>query len=113
MKKLIPALAVLGAIAIIFGSISFLGAESASADPAFVLNSGRDGLTCTLSGTFNGGGRATFVANDGGQIQFSCSGAIVEDGPKPAVVTTASGPFGTTCSLVVTPAGRFSASCHN
>lgn len=113
MKKLIGILSILAAVTIIYGAVSLVGAEKASADPAFVLNSGRDGLTCTLSGTFSGNGHATLVANDGDQIQFSCSGSINETPPRPALVGTAGGPFGTACHLVITPSGNFSASCHN
>jgi hypothetical protein len=83
-----------------------------AASPAFVLNSGRDGATCTLSGVFNGTGHATLVVTNPGRVNFTCNGVVLEPAPDRAIVSTASGPFGTSCKLVVTPSGNFSTNCH-
>ena len=103
--------ALLVVVAGVCGALALVG-ENADAAPAFVLNSGRDGLTCTLSGTFSGTGNATLVGNDGGNILFRCGGSINETPPDSALNLPATGPFGTSCKLVITPSGNFNASCH-
>jgi len=112
MRRLFAGFAV---SAIVFGAFVVVAPEELSANPgaAVVFNQGRDGMTCALSGTWTGTGGATYVSNDGGRINFTCSGNVVS-GPLPssAVVTTASGPGGP-CALRITPSGRFSASCTN
>ena len=113
MKKVLAGLLALSVFAVAAGTFALVEVEDASAQAAFVLNSGRDGLTCTLSGSYSGSGHATFVLNNGGQILFSCNGSYAEAPPPSAVVTSATGPFGTACQLVIDPAGGFHASCHN
>lgn len=93
-------------------------AANASDNAAFVLNSGRDGLTCTLSGggTFGGGsGSANVVSNNGGNTKFTCSGELnfPDMAPDRATQIGAGGPLGTSCTVTITPSGRFSAHCHN
>ncbi len=111
MKKVFAGIAVLGLVVGLIGTSTVVQPEEASAQ-AFVLNFGSDGLVCTLAGAFAGAGHATFVATPSGNIMFQCAGGLTSPAPSSAIVTTASGPFGTACHLTVTPGGRFAASCH-
>jgi hypothetical protein len=111
MRKLLAAFVALAAIVGVFAMVT---PKAAEAQEAFVLNSGRDGLTCTLSGAFPGQGHATLVLNNGGQIMFQCTGTLNVPGPASAILISATGPFGTVCDpLVITPSGHFSATCQN
>ena len=91
---------------------------SASEDAATVINSGRDDATCSLNASanqpFSGTGSATFVTNSGGNTLFRCAGPLGEASPTPDRATRfeGAGPNGTTCDIVVTPGGRFSAVCN-
>lgn len=110
MRKLIAAIVALAAIVGVFAMVT---PKAAEAQEAFVLNFGRDGLTCTLSGAFPGTGHATIVLNSGGRVMFQCSGTIDVPPPAQAILTSAAGPFGTVCDpLVITPSGNFSATCQ-
>jgi hypothetical protein len=103
--------AFIGVLAIAFGVLSGFFTDI-SAESAVVLNSGRDDLSCSISGTWNGTGKATLVTKDEEVVTFSCHGVIEDEAPDKAVRTTGSGPEGLTCKVVVTPSGRFSAICH-
>jgi hypothetical protein len=89
-----------------------------SAEPAFVLNYGRDGQMCDgpLEAPMVGfEGHASVVINAGGRTNISCNGTILGDAPEKTIVfTDAEGPIpGTTCKGVITKAGRFNAKCTN
>ena len=115
MENLRTNLATVGAIAI-FSMTPAL----ATADAAFVLNSGRDGLECSgdIPGPLVGYiGHASVVTTSSGQISIVCNGEITGDAPeKTLVLIDQPGPPAfpnTTCKVVITKSGRFNASCHN
>lgn len=88
-----------------------------SADPAFVLNMGRDGLEC--DGPLPGPlvsflGHASYVTTKEGNINTKCVGEITGAPPEVTIVEyDQPGPPGTTCKVVITTSGKFIASCHN
>ena len=87
----------------------------AFADSAFVLNTGRDGLTCTATlPPFTGVGDATLVITDSDQVNFSCHGIVFEEPPEETIrLDGVPGPFGALCKVVITPSGNFNANCKN
>lgn len=87
----------------------------AFAEPAFVLNSGRDGLVCTFFGFgFSGAGDANLVATSSGEESVNCHGEIDQDPPEETLrFSGVSGPLSTTCNLVITRSGRFNINCKN
>ena len=115
LKNLGFNLAAVGAIAMVS-----LTSAPTSADAAFVLNSGRDGLECSgdIQGPLVGYiGHASVVTTSSGQINLVCNGEITGEPPETTLVLVDQpGPPAfptTTCKVVITKSGRFNASCHN
>jgi hypothetical protein len=98
-------------------TLLFLMPAPVNADPAMVLNSGRDGLECDgpLDPPWNGFvGHATLVTRASGEILVTCNAEILGDPPDVRIrVTDQPGPLGTTCDVVLTPGGRLNAICRN
>ena len=87
---------------------------NASDNAATVINSGRDGLTCTLNAFGGGSGSATLVVTGSGNTLFRCAGTLNDPAAAPdrAERISGGGPNGTTCDVTVTPSGRFSGVCN-
>lgn len=112
MKNIWTSLAAVVAIA----SVS-LTSVPASADPAMVLNSGRDGLECsdTLPAPLDGYlGHASVVSNGSGNVMVRCNADILGEPPLATeVIRDFPGPLGTTCTVILTKGGKLNATCHN
>ena len=83
---------------------------------AVVINSGRDGTTCTteLPPPLDGmEGRATLVTTSSGKVMLACNGALTGEAPEATLRGEAVDPFGNPCKFVITKSGRFHASCHS
>ena len=110
MRKLLTTAMPTGAILIV------LLAPSVADANAFVLNTGRDGLTCTANniGGYNATGDATLVVTESDKVMFSCHGVVFEEPPENTLRFDAiSGPFGSSCKVVITKSGNLNATCHN
>ena len=91
----------------------------ASADPAIVLNSGRDGLICgaEIEGPMVGYfGDATFVTTQDGRVNIGCHADIL-GAPPPETLITRNLPLeaipGVFCTVIITKKGILNATCHN
>ena len=103
-------------IAMPIGAILILSLVSSVANAnAFVLNTGRDGLTCSgnVAG-FTVVGDATLVVTESNQVTFSCHGDVFEEPPEDTLrFDDVTGPFGSICKAVITKSGKLNATCHN
>ena len=86
------------------------------ASQAFVMNK-PDGLSCVASvAGFLATGPATLVITPSGNVAFICQADVIAGPPLPnntIRVTGVGGPAGSTCNVVINPAGKLNASCHN
>ena len=116
MRNLCNNLALVSAVV-----MASLTSVPASADPAFVLNSGRDGLLCEgpLDTPLDGfSGHATLVTTSSGQIMVRCNGSVIGEPPENTIVfSDEPGPITlpptVLCNSSITKSGRFNATCHN
>lgn len=98
------------AAVLLTSTFGFGFASDAGAD---VINFGRDGAVCFLSGTFAGEGKLTLVSRSGNLETFSCQGEINDPAAAPDRAFRTDVTCNATLSgqLVVTPSGRFSGVC--
>jgi hypothetical protein len=101
------------------GTIAALSLTSATAtaDPAMVINSGRDGTECAgqLDPPLNGyAGHASVVSTKSGEVMVRCHADILGDPPiETLVLYDFVGPLGTTCTVILTKGGKLNATCHD